>query len=78
MRYVVVGGFAAVAHGSPRLTSDVDVTPARDLDNLMRLSDALRDLDARIRVGGMDQGVKDRHAVPIQRALRDRLAPGEP
>jgi hypothetical protein len=41
VRYVVVGGFAAMAHGSSLLTQDVDIccpfTPA----NLLRLQDAL-------------------------------------
>jgi hypothetical protein len=47
--YVVVGGMAAVAHGSPLPTEDVDVTPARDRDNLDRLAAALRELGARLR-----------------------------
>lgn len=51
---VVVGGWAAVAHGSPLPTRDVDVVPAADTDNLTRLSDALRELDAKIRNGDED------------------------
>lgn len=49
VRYVVVGGFAAVVHGSPLPTADVDVVPARDRDNLERLGDALHDLEAKLR-----------------------------
>ena len=47
--YVLIGGFAAVVHGSPFLTADVDITPAADRANLSRLSAALTDLDARVR-----------------------------
>ena len=48
VRYVLVGGFAAVIHGSPYLTTDVDVVPADDSDNLGRLVDALREIHARV------------------------------
>jgi hypothetical protein len=47
--YVIVGGVEAVAHGSTLPTEDVDVTPARDRDNLDRLAAALRELRARLR-----------------------------
>ena len=48
VRSVLIGGFAAVIHGSPYLTTDVDVVPAMDQENLARLSAALKDLHARI------------------------------
>ena len=48
---VVIGGWAAVAHGSPLPTRDVDVVPLDDEANLARLSDALRELDAKVRNG---------------------------
>ncbi|HEU4383242.1 MAG TPA: hypothetical protein VFR85_07015 [Anaeromyxobacteraceae bacterium] len=41
VRYILVGGAAAVAHGSARLTQDVDVVYARDPDNVTRLVAAL-------------------------------------
>lgn len=47
--YVVIGGIAALLHGSPHLTFDIDITPDRRRPNLERLSSALRDLKARIR-----------------------------
>jgi len=47
--YVLVGGLAAVVHGSPTTTNDADIVPARDRENLERLSNALRSLGARIR-----------------------------
>lgn len=47
--YVLIGGMAAVLHGSPTVTNDADIVPDPDTDNLNRLSAALVDLDARIR-----------------------------
>lgn len=49
--FVVLGGFAAIVHGSPLPTEDVDVIPSRDGENLERLATALRRLDAKIRTG---------------------------
>jgi predicted nucleotidyltransferase len=46
VRFVVVGGLAAQAHGSPTLTNDLDICYARDRDNLERLADALGELAA--------------------------------
>lgn len=53
--FVVIGGYAANLHGSPLPTLDVDITPDRDPGNLARLSDALRELQARIRAVGLDE-----------------------
>lgn len=39
--FVVVGGVAAVLHGSARLTVDLDVAAPFTADNLRRLVDAL-------------------------------------
>ena len=44
--FVLIGGIAAVAHGSPFPTEDVDITPLSTKDNLERLSGALTELDA--------------------------------
>jgi len=49
VEFVLIGGLAAVAHGSPLPTTDVDVTPDRRPENLDRLASALRELGARIR-----------------------------
>jgi hypothetical protein len=48
VRSVLVGGFAAVIYGSPYLTTDVDVVPATDHENLERLACALRELQAKV------------------------------
>jgi hypothetical protein len=60
--YLVIGAFAAIAQGVPlEATYDVDVTPRRDADNLGRLSAALTELDARIRVDDLDEGLAFAH-----------------
>ena len=46
--YVVIGGMAAVIHGSDIPTTDIDVTPDESLNNLQRLSAALREMNAKI------------------------------
>jgi predicted nucleotidyltransferase len=52
--YVVVGGAAARAHGAVRPTRDFDCLVDRDdRDNLTRLTDAMRQLNARLVVEGM-------------------------
>ncbi len=58
VRHVVIGGLAATLHGSPVLTSDADICPARDRDNLERLAAALRELGARIRTQGVPEGLR--------------------
>ena len=45
---MVIGGLAALAHGSPIPTRDVDITPDTDPANLARLSDALAELGATV------------------------------
>ena len=34
VEFVVLGGFAAIIHGSPLPTEDIDVIPSREGDNL--------------------------------------------
>ena len=53
VKYVIIGGFAAELRGSPYATQDVDVTPARTRSNLRRLSQALVEIDAKLRVPEM-------------------------
>lgn len=48
VRYVLVGGYAAVVMGGiARATWDIDICPARNPDNLLRLKGALEELGAR-------------------------------
>jgi len=57
VEFVIVGGFAAVAHGSALPTADIDIAPRRGRRNLDRLAAALRELDARLRTTGEPEGV---------------------
>jgi hypothetical protein len=62
VRYVVIGGFAATIYGSGFVTTDIDITPERGAENLERLSAALRELNARIRVEGYPDGLRFDHS----------------
>lgn len=55
--YVLIGGLAAVYHGSPFPTEDADITPQTDHANLDRLAAALRELNARIRTEAEPAGL---------------------
>ncbi|NJD27095.1 MAG: hypothetical protein FIA92_02220 [Chloroflexi bacterium] len=46
VRFVVIGGLAAQAHGSPSLTADLDIVPSWDRENLRRVADVLGDVAA--------------------------------
>lgn len=52
--FVVIGGFAAIAHGSPMLTQDLDIAYATDPGNLEALGSVLLELGARLRGVGDD------------------------
>src|SRR5688572_6219266 len=49
VRFVLIGGLAAKAHGSPTLTVDLDICYARDRDNLERLAAVLMELGSVLR-----------------------------
>ena len=49
VRFIVIGGAAAIAHGSPRLTLDLDVVYQRDPGNIGLLVEALRDCEPYLR-----------------------------
>jgi hypothetical protein len=54
--YIVIGGFAVIAHGVVRATKDLDIVPEPSLDNLTRLADLLDALGSEhIGVGDFDQ-----------------------
>ena len=63
--FVLVGGVAAVLHGSERNTFDLDICPAQDAGNLDALGKALLEIDARLR--GIEE---DLPFVPDSRTLR--------
>ncbi len=62
--FVVIGGYAAVLHGSPRVTQDLDITFATDLPNLAALGKVLMELGAKLY--GVDDDVR---FVPDERTL---------
>ena len=49
IEYVLVGGMAAVLHGAPVTTQDLDVVHRRTEENISRLLGVLQNLDARYR-----------------------------
>ena len=57
VRFVLIGGMAAVLHGDAGVTVDLDITPAFQQANLRRLASALRSLDARVRAAGAPEGL---------------------
>ena len=61
VRYVLIGGLAAVLHGSPLPTLDIDICPLREPENLERLAAALDAMDARIRTAGL----AGRRSIPV-------------
>jgi hypothetical protein len=67
--YVVVGGIAAIRHGSRRATRDLDVVPAPSRENYQRLAQALEEIDAHVR------GV-DAHLLDVDPTDPDLLAGG--
>lgn len=61
VEFVVIEGIAAALHGCDHVTTDVHITPRRSDENLERLSAALDDVGARIRVEGIDAGLAFDH-----------------
>ena len=57
VRYVVVGGIAAVLRGATMVTFDLDVTPDVERDNLESISAALIDLEAKLGTAADPEGV---------------------
>ena len=72
VRFIVIGGAAATAHGSSRLTLDLDVVYERSPNNLKCLVSALKDLDPYLR--GAPPGLPFRwDEVTLQRGLNFTL-----
>ena len=63
VRFVLIGGFAAVIHGSPYVTTDLDVVPEWALRNLERLSHVLHSLHARLWTADEPVGIPFDHSV---------------
>lgn len=67
--YLVIGGFAVIAHGHVRATKDVDLVASEQRENLERFAAALRELGARLR------GVDAEH-LPVDPTNPDDLGNG--
>ena len=46
VQFIIVGGAAAVLHGAPITTQDLDIVHSRDPENVRRLVELLSELDA--------------------------------
>jgi hypothetical protein len=56
--FILIGGLAAVAHGSRRVTRDIDIVAKPENDNLSRLEAALAELGAvQLIEGGAEQPI---------------------
>src|SRR5712691_11362276 len=72
VQFILIGGGAAVVHGSPRVTRDVDVVYSREASNLARLTAALKPHHPYLR--GAPPGLPFRWDVPtIQAGLNFTL-----
>lgn len=49
VEFIIIGGAAAVVHGSARLTEDLDLVYSRTQENILRLASALRPLSPYLR-----------------------------
>lgn len=67
VKYVLVGGIAGRFHGAQRATSDLDICPAWDRDNLERLTAAARSPEP-----AGDPRKRDQHSIPAARASKSR------
>jgi len=72
VEFIIVGGAAATAHGSARLTLDLDVVYKRSIENIARLVDALKTIKPYLR--GAPPGLPFDWSVPtIQKGLNFTL-----
>lgn len=62
VQYVIIGAYAAIAQQAPiPATRDIDFTPETSTGNLNRLSNALKELGARIRTDVVEGGLPFSH-----------------
>lgn len=62
VEFIVIDGFAVIAHGYLRATRDIDIVPSPDPENLHRLVAALDELE--YRVLGLDEFKPDEVPLP--------------
>jgi predicted nucleotidyltransferase len=66
VKFVLIGGLAAIAHGATTLTGDIDICYARDQENLEHLAQALAPFHPRLR--GVPPDLPFRLDLPTLRA----------
>ena len=72
VEFIIVGGAAATAHGSARLTLDLDVVYRRTTENITRIVDALKSIQPYLR--GAPPGLPfDWSAPTVQKGLNFTL-----
>ncbi|MHC4991875.1 MAG: hypothetical protein ACYTGC_12935 [Planctomycetota bacterium] len=69
VRFVLVGGIAAILHGDVGVTVDLDLVPERNEGNLERLARVLRTLQARVRAPGAPEGLAFDCSIEFLRGL---------
>jgi hypothetical protein len=74
VEYLLVGGVAAIAYGAARPTVDLDCLAQRSTENLSRLALAMRELNARLRVGGLTDKEAAALRVPLDADSLGRMA----
>lgn len=75
VEFILVGGGAAVVHGAPVTTQDIDIVHSREAGNVARLLQVLASLEARV-VDPAGRNLKPESAAlqgPGQSLLRTRL-----
>jgi hypothetical protein len=72
IEHIIVGGFAVNAHGFIRVTKDLDIVPSPAEENLGKLAQMLRDLDATI----LDTGDFEPEEMPADPTRQADLAMG--
>lgn len=69
--YIMIGAFARVIHGTDELTRGLDIVPSTRLENLRRLEEALRELDAQ-RQDGQELRIGEGEALEPVIAVRTK------
>ena len=81
VEFIVVGGAAAVIHGAPVTTNDLDIVHRRTPENVARLLDLLLGLDATMRYDLANRGLRPSAAMLAGKAqinLSTSLGPIDP
>jgi hypothetical protein len=64
-QYVLIGGFAVIAHGASRFTKDIDLLVADDVDNIARVRTGLAVLADNAAADVQDTDVRDHVVVRV-------------